>query len=246
MLAFLAGVPMPADCIEAAVDESSHRVSLLVPLKQTPPCTYKNPHDFFMSQPSIGKSLGEVIAKWYADIPPVYIPSQLALSVLSSDNLWLHVEFLSLIQALEGFHRSRFPGEYTTESEYEKIKHALTAAIPPYVHADHRDSLRSRIRYGNQISLRKRLDGLTDTLTPELAKAILGKNGQVPRSWIDTRNYHTHWDEELRGNVLEDQEMYFANVRMRHFLRALYIDLMGIPAEATAKAEPLSSSCSSI
>lgn len=57
----------------------------------------------------------------------------------------------------------------------------------------------------------------------------------VPRRWIDTRKYYTHWDEELRTNVLDGQGMYDANVRMRHFVRVLYLELMGIPQEAVLR-----------
>ena len=72
----------------------------------------------------------------------------------------------------------------------------------------------------------------SELLSEPIRRIILGGNGKVPRSWIDTRNYYTHWDEELRADVLDGQEMYHANVRMLHLLRALYLQLMGIPQEA--------------
>jgi hypothetical protein len=65
---------------------------------------------------------------------------------------------------------------------------------------------------------------------------VLGAGGKIPRSWIDTRNYHTHWDEELRANVIEGQEMYNANVRMRSLLRVLYLHHVGVPEAALLKA----------
>jgi hypothetical protein len=232
MLTFLSGTSMPADCIEASPDESTHRIGVLVQLKHSDVCTLDQPSDFFMPRSALGKPLEQVVATWFAKVPAVLTPSQLAQSVLSSD-LWLHVEFLSLMQALEGFHRSLFPGKYTSDEEYEPIKAALTSSIPPHVSPDHRDALRSRIRYGNQISLRKRLDELVGMLPEKLTQLLVGRSGSIPRSWIDTRNYYTHWDSELLPNVLEGQDMYFANVRMRHLLRVLYINLMEIPPEAT-------------
>ena len=84
-----------------------------------------------------------------------------------------------------------------------------------------------------QISLRKRLDELVAMLPEKLRQLLVGGSGSIPRSWIDTRNYYTHWDSDLLPNVLEGQDMYFANVRMRHLLRALYINLMEVPPEAT-------------
>lgn len=80
------------------------------------------------------------------------------------------------------------------------------------------------------------MDALVDTLTEQIRINILGEKGEIPRKWIDTRNYYTHWDEELRTNVLEDQELYNANVRLRHLLRVLYLGLVGIPQAAILKS----------
>ena len=157
------------------------------------------------------------------------MPSQLALSVLSSENLWLHVEFLSLMQALEGFHRATMTGLYTSKAAYEDIRQKLSNAIPENVESDHRDSLRARIKYGNEISLRKRLDALLTRIQLPLRQHILGGDGGLPGRWVDTRNYSTHWDESSRSAVLEGIDMHRAIVRMRHLLRALYLDLVSIP-----------------
>jgi len=232
MLAFLAGVPMSPDCIQASIDESPHEVSVMVALRDAKYCPYTNLHDFYMPRNAMGIDLALVVGNWFERYPKVHMPSQLALSVVASERLWLHVEFLSLMQALEGFHRGLFEGNYMTDEEYDSVKKALGDAIPPGVPPDHKDALRSRIRYGNQFSLRKRLNELAALLPDSLRLMILGGEGQVPRRWVDTRNYYTHWDEELRSNVLDGQGMYYANVRMRHFLRALYLDFIGIPKEA--------------
>jgi hypothetical protein len=140
------------------------------------------------------------------------------------------------MQALEGLHRALFAGTYMDDNDYESVKKTLGDAIPAGLSPDHKDTLRSRIRYGNQISLRKRLDELVKGLPEEIGTIILGGEGSVPRNWIDTRNYYTHWDEELRGSVLDTQGMYNANVRLRHLLRVLHLNLMGIPPEAVVKS----------
>lgn len=235
-LAFLAGTPMSPDCIEASIGDAHRKISVMVAMRDTGYCSFKNLHDFFMPRGAMMADLPTVVARWFEVYPEVHMPSQLALSVLGTEKLWLHVEFLSLMQALEGFHRGLFDGIYMDEEGYEQVKRALGNAIPAELAQDHKDALRSRIRYGNQISLRKRLDALADLLTQPLREIVIGGNGRVPRNWIDTRNYYTHWDEELRFNVLDGQRMYYANVRMKLLLRILYLDLMGIPEEAIIRA----------
>jgi ApeA N-terminal domain 1 len=195
-----------------------------------------NLHEFYMPRLDMGKSLEDVIQRWFEVYDKIMFPSQLAISVMVSENLWLHVEFLSLIQALEGFHRSLSDGLYILPKDYEAIESALVNAIPSNVSGPHADSLRSRIRYGNEISLAKRLNVLAERLYLPIRQLVFGRNGTAPREWIDTRNYYTHWPEELHQKVLDGQGMVDANVRIRHFLRALYLDLACIPQEAILAA----------
>lgn len=236
LLSFLAGAPMSPDHISAKIAEPNIDVEVLVALREGKYCTHKYIHNFYMLRNNMEADLGAVFAKWFELYDSVAMASQLALSVLNSKDLWLHVEFLTLMQALEGFHRATMPSLYTSEKEYDPIRQALNNAIPKNVASDHKDALKSRIKYGNEISLRKRLDALVERLPLTLRKYILGGDGTVPRSWVETRNYYTHWDEDSRSLVLDDIEMHRAGVRMRHLLRVLYLDLVGIPYSAIAKS----------
>lgn len=242
LLSFLAGSPMSPDHISAKVDESGSDVDILVALREAKYCAHKNGHDFYMLRNDMDADLGVVFSRWFELYDTVAMPSQLALSVFCSEKLWLHVEFLTLMQALEGFHRATMSGLYTSDAEYEAIRQSVSNAIPQNVASDHKDALKSRIQYGNEVSLRKRLDALVALLPLTLRKHILGDDGTVPRSWVVTRNYYTHWDEASRNSVLDGIEMHRAGVRMRHLLRVLYLNLAGVPH--TAIAESLRNACS--
>ncbi|MEJ2633205.1 MAG: hypothetical protein P8011_15520 [Acidihalobacter sp.] len=231
LLAFMAGAPMPVNVIHASVDQLPSPLSVLVTMRISEPCNYSSLDEFFIERGVLGANFAGIVAQWFREVDSVHVPSQLALSVLSTKGLWLHVGFLSLIQALEGFHRGRFHGNYMQDSEYESVKSSLTGAIPSSVAPDHRDALRSRIRYGNQISLSKRLNELRDDIGDALAKVVISSDGKIPRNWIDTRNYLSHWDEELRQSSIDGQAMYDANVRIKHFLRVLYLLMAGVSPE---------------
>lgn len=242
LLAFMAGSPMSPDHITAKVADSNLEVEILVALRDAKYCEYKSVNNFYMLRNDMGADLGAVIMKWFELYDTFSAPSQLALSVLNSKDLWLHVEFLTLMQALEGFHRATMPGLYTSEPEYEVIRKTLSNAIPNTVAPDHKDALKARIKYGNEISLRKRLDVLVKRLPIELRQNVLGNDGSVPKSWVDTRNYYTHWDETSRESVLDGIGMHRAGVRLKHLLRALYLDLVGIPHSSIIKS--LGNACS--
>lgn len=242
LLSFLASAPMSPDHITAKVFESAVEVEILIALREALYCPHKSAHDFYMLRNDMGADLGTVFSKWFELYDSIAMPSQLALSVFSSEKLWLHVEFLSLMQALEGFHRATMPGLYTSVEEYDSIRGELSNAIPKGVESAHREALKSRIKYGNEVSLRKRLDALVARVPLAIREQILGGDGSVPRSWVVTRNYYTHWDEASRDSILDGVEMHRAGVRMKHLLRVLYLDLVGIPFAAIAKA--LRNSCS--
>lgn len=236
LLSLMAGSPMSLDHASAVVAGSGAKVEVLVGLREAKYCEFKAASDFFLVRDALGVELGPALNRWFEMYESIAMPSQLALSVLSSEGLWLHVEFLSLVQALEGIHRALLPGTYTSAERYDEIRKALSTAIPKDVAADHRDSLKTRIKYGNEVSLRKRLDALIQRLSTSINHTILGPDGRVPQNWVETRNYYTHWDESLRTNVLDGPGMHRACVRLRHLLRALYLDLAGVPQASIERA----------
>jgi hypothetical protein len=207
LLAFMAGSPMSPDNITAKVADSNLEVEVLVALRDAKYCEHKSGNNFYMLRNDMDADLGAVFIKWFDLCDTFDAPSQLALGVLYSKDLWLHVEFLTLMQALEGFHRAT---EHTSNKK---------------------------------ITLRNRLDALAMRLPLTLRQNILAStDGLVPQSWIHTRNYYTHWNEAYRKSMLDGVGMHRAGVRMKHFLRALYLEMAGIPHAAIIKS--LGNACS--
>lgn len=236
LISLLAGELLFADAVHAKIDETNHRVSILFAAERTEVPLRRNPSDYFMSRGSISVPLVDCIANWFDIVSRVEQPASLAKSIMASKNLWLHMEFLSLIQVLEGFHRSLHDGEYLDSEDYDTVRSTLQGAIPSIVSSDHRAALKSRIRYGNQYSLRKRLGELASSLSECIRGHLFGFSGSLPASWLDTRNYYTHWDEELRPGILNIQDMYYANVRLRHFLCTMFRLLVGVPQSDCERA----------
>lgn len=207
LLAFMAGSPMSPDHIAAKVGDSGNDVEVLVALRDAKYCEHKKGSDFYMLRNDMGADLAMVFMKWFGAYDTFAAPSQLALGVLYSKDLWLHVEFLTLMQALEGFHRAMAPASK------------------------------------KKITLRTRLDALAMRLPLLLRQNILGSDdGLAPQSWIHTRNYYTHWNEAYRKSMLDGVGMHRSGVRMKHFLRALYLDMAGIPHPSIIKS--LGNACS--
>jgi len=231
MLSFLSADVFFADAIQAEVDDSNDRLDILVTSPESKNNKDKTTMDFLLSRSRISTELCSYCNKWFAIFDRVEKPACLAQGIFASKSPWLYVEFLLLMQALEGLHRALYDDNYMSDPEYEKVEAELVHAIPDNVQSNHKDALKSRIRYGNQFSLRKRLDELAGKLSKRSCACIFGGSGYVPQSWIDTRNYYTHWDSDLLSKALDNQDMYHANIKMQYFIRSIYIQLMGISSE---------------
>lgn len=97
-------------------------------------CKYGHLREFFISRPVMTECLAEVWNKWFEQYGRVQEACSLAMSVLTVDEMWTNVEFLSLMQALEGLHRALFNGKNLT---LKKRLMALVALLPdavPYTH----------------------------------------------------------------------------------------------------------------
>lgn len=154
------------------------------------------------------------------------------------------------MQVCEGFHRVKFDGKYMDQEKYDKdivpiintsITKTKSGTIQPPPTDAHISSLKSRIRFGNEKSLRNRMRELAQSIDIDLMKIIIGGDGGIPESWLITRNYYTHWDENNKSGVLDGFEMYFANSRLRLFTRVLYLLHFGISVDLLKKTLPSSS-----
>jgi len=235
LFALLADVPMGPNRVVAVLPEQKP-IDVLFATRESACCPYDRDSQFAVSRRELQVEIHDLFKQWFNVYPKVKTASQLAVSIIGSKELWPHVEFLSLMQALEGLHRAMYPGIYMQDEEYEGVKRLLGSAIPSTLTQSHKMSLRSKIKYGNQFSLRKRLNELVNTLDKELCLEILGDGGTVPQRWIDTRNYFTHWDDTLRDNIVFPEDMHEASHRLRQLLRVLYLKVAGVPSAALRSA----------
>lgn len=219
--------------------ECSNEVHYLVRLAYPQLCEVKSSHEFFLTESKV-ENLEDVFSLWVAEYEKLRLPAQLALSVFSSISaLQSHMQFLSLMQVCEGFHRVKHVGLYMDQAVYDKkVAPLITAAIPRRSEGTATDvpsdaqvaSLKSRIRFGNEKSLRNRMKELAESMDGTVRILIFGAQGKVPESWLTTRNYYTHWDESNKSGVLDGAEMYFANARLRLFARCLFLLHVGVSA----------------
>ena len=110
------------------------------------PKAYKSlsPYNMLFTLTDISDRFETFLKNWFdkADLlEPFY---NLYFGILYNPPTNPRPRFLSLIQAVESFHRRKFGGQYLTkEEDYNKIYNALKNAIPDNVESDLKERLRN-------------------------------------------------------------------------------------------------------
>lgn len=149
--------------------------------------------------------------------------------------------FMACLHAIEGFHRIKetetttLSGNYMDRTEYENINTPLYSSISNIpLSPDHRTSLKNRIKYGYQKSLRSRLKDLQNFLGSAIVKfyKINSPSGNDKQYYTNTlielRNYFAHLDpstDESIKNICSDfLEIYNYKISALAFLHSLILN----------------------
>lgn len=135
---------------------------------------------------------------------------------------YLESRFLSLSQGLETLHRRSSDETKFPESEYESIKKAILENCP----TGYRKWLESKLAYGNEIPLRKRLDRVIEPFATLLGDAR--KRKSFVSKVVDTRNFHTHYDSKLKRSVANSRELVNICSALEGIFRLHFLQMIGI------------------
>jgi hypothetical protein len=87
----------------------------------------------------------------------------LYFGIIHSSNMYVDHKFLSLMQALETYHRRILGGNELSENHHNKRILEILTAVPD----QYRQWLEEKLKYSNELSLRKRM------------KELLGRHSDV-------------------------------------------------------------------
>lgn len=186
--------------------------------------------DMLFSLNTISDMFHESLINWFEKIEimrPVY---NLYFASVYNSRVYLDYQFLTYTQALESLHRRVFGGKYMEDDQYKSVYEILTKNIPKSLSESHHDSLKSRIRYGNEFSLRKRMNDFFERYS-SLPSIILGSPPKFISQMVDTRNYLTHYTKELEARADKDDKLYFLTMKLKFILQFLFLINAGFVEE---------------
>jgi len=158
---------------------------------------------------------------------PVY---QLYFGTLYNPSMYLAHEFLSLAQALETYHRRTVIGKYISDEDYEPQYSTFVDAIKGDISPDFRESLKMKMMYLNEYSLRKRLKDITEKYGNCISLYIEHQERFIS-DVCNTRNYLTHYDEKLSTLAKNGHDLFWLVQKMKAALEICLLSEMGMSAD---------------
>ena len=177
-------------------------------------------HQMLFNFHTIKTNIQDVINNWLDAYEVIDPALNLYFSVKTGAQKYVDGKFLALAQGLETYHRRTSNDTIMPPSQFDDLVSTLVDGCPK----NHIDWLQGRLRHGNEINLGQRIKK-----TIEPFKDFLGNSNErrkLIRQIVDTRNYLTHYSEDLKDSALTGSELWILCQKMEvifqlHFLRVI-------------------------
>ncbi|MGC8551913.1 MAG: HEPN domain-containing protein [Phycisphaerae bacterium] len=190
-----------------------------------------------ISYSAVKDIFSEMVTKWFARDEQAQMAAYLYFWSLLQESGPVEVRLLTAIQAIEAYYRSLPGGLYMEQEAFNRAYNKITAAIPPEISGEHRQSLTNRLRYGNEHSMRKRLRDLFSRLPGQLGIRIAAGNPKIfVDRVVDTRNYFTHRDEHAKPQSFGGVKAVHATERLKCLLAAVTLADLGVKGDVLESA----------
>lgn len=140
----------------------------------------------------------------------------LYFSTIYHSDMFLRQRFLALAHAVEAYHRIFFGGQYQSTDEYANgLQKKLIAAIPDEIDRDFKASLKTKLQYLHEFSLRKRIRDICEQFA-DMLEPSLGNPIKFACSTSELRNRLTHADSEAgeQANPAEWKELWLKSEQL--------------------------------
>ena len=169
------------------------------------------------------------IRNWFDRIDTMGIVGNLYFGTLYNPQSYGNDVFLSIVTSLESFHRIFRDGTIWDDEYFEDLRNRIIQAVPE----TDREEVRMRFRYANELTLRRRLRELLEEFGFVLTNE-LGFNADFIGIIVDTRNYYSHYDLQLRDHIIENRNLPRFINRLRVIMEACFLSEFGAEQEWVA------------
>lgn len=178
-------------------------------------------HNMLIKYTNLTEGLGAPLQRWiklYDEIGPALF---LFFYAKNGEQKYLDGRFLSLIQCLETYHRRTSNETLFDSCMFDDLKNSILEHCPE----DHKEWLEGRLRYGNEISLKNRIDKIISQFHGIIDMRYFDK--KFSRSVVDTRNYLTHYDKAGKSKAATGHDLYKITQALEGLFQLIILRLLG-------------------
>jgi len=178
---------------------------------------------------SIKENITTIFNNWLEKAEVLEPVHDLYFGVIYNGDLYLRFQFLSLVMALEVYHRRMIRNEDISREKHEKRIRRILDNIP---NEQDRKWLQEKLKYSNEPSLRKRLRDIYKKLKGiEFIKSIIPNEKKFIDKVVNTRNYLVHYDLSLKDKALRGEKLYWLTQKLRVMVEMCLLKELGLSDE---------------
>jgi len=157
-------------------------------------------------------------------LKPVY---DLYFGTLYNPHMYLQHKFLSLVHAIESYHRRTVKNCELPEDKHQKRVTEILDVVP----SNYRRWLEWKLKYSNEPPLRQRLEDILGAHS-EVLDAFMGDMSSFVDKTVDTRNYLTHYDPTLKERSADGEELYRLTQKLKALLEICLLKELGFSSDS--------------
>ena len=166
--------------------------------------TSKQEYSFraLFSLEDVQSNLEAVLGGWFQRRQVLQPVIDLHLAPIYNPQMAAESQFLAAVQALEAFHRRTWKTQDLPEDQHSARMAEVLAGAPEH----YREWLSEKLRYSNELGLRRRIKSLFDEFKDILERFKIERNAFAATVY-NTRNYLTHYDQALADKAAKGREL---------------------------------------
>jgi len=185
------------------------------------------PWDMVFTYKEISRKFRSLLKNWFSKAELLKPVSDLFFGTLYNPRMYLTNEFQNLVQAIESYHRRTMRNYDLPKKQHQKRIAEILRAIPE----KHEKWLERKLTYSNEPILRKRLMDILNSCPEAINRITKNKEWFISKT-VDTRNYLTHFDPELRKRSAENGELYDLTSTLRMILQSCLLKELGFDSKS--------------
>lgn len=154
--------------------------------------------------PMLKDRFAEILDFWLGKSDQLETAFALVSGAQQDKDLPVRYQFLNCVHALECLDRAIANRGYMLPEDYATVRQTIANCIPRDLDSGHRESIKKKIEYGYEFSLRKRLTEMLKEMPDNLVAMICTDSKPFPNLIADTRNYFAHYTQELKEKAVLD------------------------------------------